>query len=71
MRSDISTDALSLDDRLRYRNCMFRALCDQLEGNQTNHRPYRVTVVDYIVSIFADRLLHIFEAHFGVDAEQG
>ncbi len=29
-------------------NCLFRAVADQLEGNQQNHLKYRETAVDYI-----------------------
>lgn len=30
-------------------NCLFRAVCDQLEGSQGNYRQYRNEAIDYIV----------------------
>lgn len=37
-----------------YRNCLFRALSDQLSGSSRNHLDYRRAVVQYMKDFRAD-----------------
>ena len=30
-------------------NCLFRAIADQLDGDQNNHDTYRQAIVEYII----------------------
>ena len=37
-----------------YRNCLFRALADQLEGHSKNHRRHRAETVKYMIEHRSD-----------------